>query len=190
MKSSIEINGLTTDQKLRTAKSLRTLYFTRAAFSITWVIIVLLLPKSLTTIAAALLILYPAWDVVGTFLDIRANRNNTSRLPQYTNIAISTITTIAVALSVNKSIGQTLVVFGAWAILTGIIQLILGLKRRKLFGGQWPMIISGGQSILGGVSFIMLANAPDAGIKSLAGYVAFGAFYYILAAYRLNKKVV
>ena len=49
------------------------------------------------------------------------------------------------------------------------------------------MIISGGQSIIGGTSFILLAHDPTKGITSLAGYAAFGAFYYLLAAYRLGK---
>jgi uncharacterized membrane protein HdeD (DUF308 family) len=73
------------------------------------------------------------------------------------------------------------------AILTGLIQLILTLKRRKEFGGQWPMIISGGQSMLGGSSFTILAHAPTSGINSVAGYAAFGAFYFLFAAFRLTK---
>jgi uncharacterized membrane protein HdeD (DUF308 family) len=78
-------------------------------------------------------------------------------------------------------------VFGAWAILTGLIQLFLALRRRTILGGQWPMIISGGQSVVGGVSFIVLAHDPAMGIASLAGYAGFGAFYYLLSAFRLSK---
>lgn len=49
------------------------------------------------------------------------------------------------------------------------------------------MIISGGQSVAGGISFIALAHDPTMGITSLAGYAAFGAFYYLLSAFRLAK---
>jgi len=80
-------------------------------------------------------------------------------------------------------------VFGAWAIGTGLIQLILGLRRKKFLGGQWPMIISGGQSVIGGTVNIILAHDPTRGIPSLATYVAFGAFYYLLAAFRLSRTV-
>lgn len=165
---------------------LRNLYYTRAAFSICWVILVVLCAKISPAIATALLIIYPAWDVFGTFLDIRANPDS-SHKAQYVNAAISIATTIAVGFALQKGVPEALITFGIWAIGTGLIQLILGLRRRKSLGGQWPMIISGGQSIIGGASFILLAHDPTKGITSLAGYAAFGAFYYLLAAYRLSK---
>lgn len=174
-------------QAVETAKSLRKLYFTRAGFSIIWVILIALFAKTSTTAAYVLLIIYPAWGVLGTLLDIRANNNSSSKMPQYVNAAISTITTIAVGLALQKGVPEALIVFGIWAIGTGLIQLILGLRRRKSLGGQWPMIISGAQSMLGGTSFILLAHDPTKGITSLAGYAAFGAFYYLLAAFRLSK---
>ncbi|TSJ44107.1 hypothetical protein FO440_08010 [Mucilaginibacter corticis] len=180
---------MTSNISSKTAGSLRKLYFIRAAFSITWVILVALFAKTSPGIGSLLLIIYPAWDVVGTFLDIRANKNSPSKTPQYVNLVISSITTVAVGIAIQKGVPEALMVFGAWAIGTGLIQLILGLRRRKLLGGQWPMIISGGQSMLGGTSFIILAHDPTKGITSLAGYAAFGAFYYLLAALRLSKTV-
>jgi len=172
----------------QTAGALRKLYFTRAAFSVIWVILVSLFANTSLTFAIILLIVYPAWDVVGTFLDIRANHDSPSKTPQYVNAVISGITTIAVGIALQKGVPEALMVFGVWAILTGIIQLILGLRRRKSLGGQWPMIISGGQSVIGGISFIVLAHDPKMGITSLAGYAAFGAFYYLLSAFRLPGK--
>nr|WP_295929026.1 hypothetical protein [uncultured Dyadobacter sp.] len=170
-----------------TASALRSLYFIRAAFSIVWVSLIFALANTSPGLAQALLILYPAWDVLGTFADIRANRGGASKTPQYVNAVISTFTTAAVAVALQKGIPEALIVFGLWAILTGAIQLILGLKRRKSLGGQWPMIISGGQSMIGGASFILLAHDPKMGITSLAGYAAFGAFYYLLAGFRLSR---
>ncbi|UOE49271.1 hypothetical protein MTO98_33290 [Mucilaginibacter sp. SMC90] len=178
-----------TSAAANTARELRKLYFTRVAFSVTWVILVSLLAKTSFTAATILLVIYPLWDVVGTFLDIRANQGNgTSVTPQYVNAAISIVTTIAVGFAITKGVPSALIVFGAWALLTGLIQLVLGLKRRKEFGGQWPMILSGGQSMLAGISFIAMAHSPNMGIVNLAGYSAFGAFYYLLAAIRLGKS--
>ncbi|MET4141516.1 hypothetical protein [Pedobacter sp. UYP1] len=188
MTSIDQKNIETAGQAAETAKSLRKLYFIRAAFSVTWVILVALLAKSSFGIACVLLVIYPAWDVMGTFLDIRTNNGSVSKTPQYINAAISIITTIAVGFALQAGVPEALMVFGVWAILTGLIQLILGLRRRKLLGGQWPMMISGGQSIIGGTSFILLAHDPTMGITNLAGYAAFGAFYYLLAAFRLGKK--
>lgn len=169
-----------------TATSLKKLYFTRAAFSILWVIFVFLFAKTPTLFAAVLLIIYPAWDVLGTIYDIRLNDGK--KTPQYVNAVISAFTTIAVIVAWQKGVKETIIVFGIWAIGTGLIQLILGLRRRQLLGGQWPMIISGGQSMIGGTSFILLANDQSKGITGLAGYVAFGAFYYLLAAFRLSSS--
>ncbi|MET3879342.1 DUF308 domain-containing protein [Chitinophaga sp. OAE865] len=176
-------------QTIQTARSLRNLYFLRASFSIIWVILVSLLAKNNPGIATFLFIIYPAWDAAATFLDIKANPPATSKTPQYINATISIITTIAVILALQNGIPGAFIVFGAWAILTGLIQLILGVRRRKQLGGQWPMIISGGQSVLAGAAFINMTHAPNAGITTLAGYAAFGAFYFILAALRLSKTI-
>jgi len=175
-------------QAVETARSLRKLYFTRATFSVVWVIVISLFAKNFE-LASVLLIIYPTWDVVGTFLDIRANHNNHSKTPQYVNAVISGITAVAIGIALQKGVPEALIVFGAWAIGTGLIQLILGLRRKKFLGGQWPMIISGGQSVIGGTATIILAHDHTRGIPSLATYVAFGAFYYLLAAFRLSKTI-
>lgn len=135
-----------------------------------------------------MLLLYPLWDVAATFFDIRANRAASSRLPQYANILIGLLTTVAVGVALRQGVPTVLIVFGAWAILTGLIQLTLGLRRRRTFGGQWPMVLSGGQSVIAGASFIAMAQAPTMSIVNLAGYPAFGAFYFLLAAIHLGKS--
>ncbi|MBE9463617.1 DUF308 domain-containing protein [Dyadobacter subterraneus] len=187
MSSSSSFQESADSQSVETARALRRLYFMRAAFSVCWAILIGLFSAKSAGLATALLAFYPIWDVLGTIADIRANRNGASKTPQYLNAAISLITSIAVIIALQKGIPQTLIVFGAWAILTGLIQFILGLSRRKVLSGQWPMIISGAQSTIAGVSFIVLAHEPTQGITSLAGYALFGAFYYLLAGFRLNK---
>lgn len=190
MNSSIEsINTTNSTITVQTARSLRRLYFTRTAFSVIWVILVSIFVKTNHGIAEILFIIYPAWDVFATYLDIKANPPQVSKTPQYVNAVIGGLATIGVALALQKGVSVALIVFGAWAIVTGLVQLILGLRRRKEFGGQWPMIISGGQSMLAGSVFIAMANSPTMGINSLAGYSAFGAFYFLLAAIRLSKTI-
>lgn len=176
-------------QIVQTAKALRQLYFIRVAFSVTWIILVVFLAKTSFLIASILLIIYPVWDVIGTLLDIRANHNSPSKTPQYVNAVISALTAVALGLALQKGIPEALMVFGGWAILTGLIQFILGLGRRKILGGQWPMIISGAQSTVAGISFIVMAYDPAMGIVNLAGYSGFGVFYYLLAAISLSKTI-
>ncbi len=170
------------------ARSLRTLYYVRAAFNIIWVTLISIYANSSPEITAALLIIYPIWDVVGTIADILINRGTGSLMPQYVNLAMSSIAAIAVGFAIRDGVPQALIVFGIWAMIAGIIQLITGLQRQKALGGQWPIIISGGQSTIGGLSFIVLSNSP-LGLASLAGYSAFGAFYFILAAITITKRL-
>jgi hypothetical protein len=183
--SNLSVSG----HAVETAKSLRQLYFTRVAFSVLWIILVVTLAKTNNTIATILFIIYPAWDVVATFFDIKANPPTANKTPQYINAGISALTTIAVIIALQNGIPAALMVFGAWAFLTGLIQLILGLSRRKHFEGQWPMIISGAQSMLAGGFIIATAHKASEGVVSLAGYSAFGAFYFALAAFRLGKTI-
>lgn len=189
MTSATQSSFGVSSQAAETARSLRRLYFMRVGFSIVWVILVLALAKTNAAIATILFIIYPAWDAIATYFDIQANPPAANKTPQYVNAVISIVTTISVIVALQKGIPEALIVFGAWAILTGLIQLILGLRRRKQLGGQWPMIISGGQSMLAGGSFIAMAHAPDQGITTLAGYAAFGAFYFLLTAFALSKTI-
>ena len=46
------------------------------------------------------------------------------------------------------------IIFGAWAILSGLLQLGTAVRRWKRFGAQWAMVLSGGQSALAGGFFI------------------------------------
>jgi hypothetical protein len=170
------------------SRSLRTLYFGRTAFSLLWVILVSIYARTNGPIASLLFVIYPAWDVLATWLDIKASPAHVSKTPQHVNAVIGILTTIGVALALQKGVPEALIVFGVWAIVTGLIQLILGLRRRKELGGQWPMIISGGQSMLAGTAFILMAHSPSMGISSLAGYAAFGAFYFLISAIRLSKS--
>ena len=172
---------------VKIAQSLRTLYFLRTGFSVLWIILLSFFLKTNPLIARILFVVYPAWDVFATYLDIKANPAYVSKTPQYVNAGVGILTTIGVALALQKGIPEALVVFGLWAIIAGLIQLILGLRRRRELGGQWPMILSGAQSMLAGCSFIFLAHSPTMGISSLAGYSAFGAFYFLIAAIRLSK---
>src|SRR4051812_17175735 len=121
MKSTNQTSNFNSSEAVETASSLRTLYFTRAAFSIVWVVLVAALAKTNVTMATILFIIYPAWDALATFFDIRANPPTANKTPQFVNIAISITTTVAVIIALQKGIPEALIVFGARAFLTGLI---------------------------------------------------------------------
>ncbi|HEX4444685.1 MAG TPA: DUF308 domain-containing protein [Galbitalea sp.] len=181
-------------QKVNIPAALRTLYFIRAGFSVVWVTLVFLLASTVTTatsptaIAIVLLVIYPVWDAVATFLDARATPSAPSHLAQYVGILVG-LAAAVVLLIVAAGLTPMLIVFGAWASVSGAVQLTLALGRRKPVGGQWPMIISGGLSVLAGISFIVTASAPRTSLTTIAGYSAFGAFWYLLCAILLIGAV-
>jgi len=169
---------------------LRTYYFTRAAVSIIWIALAVSIGRGNPAIAAVLLVAYPAWDALANYLDARNSGGLRSNLSQCLNLVVSLLTAIAVAIALGVSMNAVFVVFGAWATLSGLFQLVTAARRWKAIGAQWVMILSGAQSALAGVFFILMARAatpPD--ITSIAGYAGLGAFYFLLSAVWLTVTI-
>jgi uncharacterized membrane protein HdeD (DUF308 family) len=162
---------------------LKSYYFTRAAFSVVWVAAAFTLAHSMSGIVGALLLIYPAWDAVANLVDAQRNGGVKRNPTQLLNTVVSAVTTAAVGIALTMSMNAVLGVFGAWATLSGLLQLATGIRRRKNFGAQWPMILSGAQSTFVGIMFLQQANSVDIpSITAIAPYAAFGAFYFLAAA--------
>ncbi|WP_250623294.1 hypothetical protein [Pinirhizobacter soli] len=170
--------------------SLRHFYFLRSAVAFTWVALVLLISHlaAPALVAAVLLLLYPAWDALANVLDARRSGGLSANPGQRLNAVISIATTaaLAIALGVGGNAGG-IFVFAAWALLSGLLQLYVGIRRRKM-GGQVFMMISGAQSALAGVVMALQAFGKTPTIAQLAPYAAFGGLYFLLAALRLTFK--
>jgi uncharacterized membrane protein HdeD (DUF308 family) len=162
---------------------LKKYYFTRAAFSVVWVGAVFGLADGPVAVVAALLVIYPAWDAFANLVDAQRNGGLLGNLTQTFNAAVSSVTTIAVAIALSQSMNAVLGVFGVWAALSGLLQLATGVRRWKSYGAQWPMILSGIQSTGAGVMFMIQSNAPEVPhVTAVAPYAAFGAFYFLISA--------
>lgn len=162
---------------------LRQYYFLRAAFSVAWVIAAFAIAPSSAVIAVALLIAYPAWDAAANYLDALRSGGLDQNRTQGLNVLVSLATTIAVILALQVSMNWVLGIFGAWAILSGLLQLGTAVRRWKRFGAQWAMVLSGGQSALAGGFFIFQATMPAVpSIANVAGYAAVGALYFLVSA--------
>lgn len=161
---------------------LRSYYFGRAIFSIAWIAAAILFSGQ-TGPAAFLLVIYPAWDALANLVDARVNGGLKANPSQAWNVAVSTITALAVVVAISNSTYAVLAVFGVWATLSGLLQLYTAVRRWRHFGAQWVMVLSGGQSALAGgfmVSRSLGTVAPT--ILDIVPYVAFGAFYFLLSA--------
>jgi uncharacterized membrane protein HdeD (DUF308 family) len=158
-------------------------YFVRFAVSAAWVALAFTVARSAPALAAVMLVAYPAWDALANFLDASRSGGLAANKSQLLNVIVSTVTAIAVAIALGKSMNAVLVVFGIWAVFAGLLQLVTGVRRWKSFGAQWAMILSGAQSALVGGLFVKMAGGPQAvGIANVAPYAAFGAFYFLVSA--------
>jgi uncharacterized membrane protein HdeD (DUF308 family) len=165
-----------------TSHWLKSYYLVRAGVAVAWVVGAFTIGEA-TPIAAVLLVAYPAWDAAANFVDAQRNGGLKANPSQSLNVVVSAVTGIAVALTLGAGMNAVLGVFGVWAVLAGLFQLITGVRRWRTYGAQWAMILAGAQSAIVGVVFINQANAAAVpGITDIAPYAAFGAFYFLLSA--------
>jgi hypothetical protein len=162
------------------------LYFIRFAFAIAWVLVMLTTADHLGPLARTLLVLYPLVDAGAALVDIRTSRTGGAPALLYANVAVSLAAAAGVAVTGGSGIPAVLRVWGAWAIVAGLIQLLVGVRRRRM-GGQWPMIVSGGISVLAGASFIAAAGADDPTLITAIGYAVPGAIFFLISALRLTR---
>ena len=96
-------------------------YFTRAGFSAVWVAAALTVGQQSASIAAALLIIYPAWDAAANFVDASRNGGLGNNRTQAINVAVSSVMTVAVVVALTMSMNWVLSAFGLWAIFSGCL---------------------------------------------------------------------
>ena len=169
------------------APALRRLYFVRFGFALIWAVVLFLTASSIGPVSATLLVIYPLFDVGAAIVDARSSRAIRSALGLYVNIAVSVIAALGLVVAVTSGIPAVLQVWGVWAVLAGLVQLIVALRRRNL-GGQWAMIASGTISTLAGISFLLQASAPHASLSNLAGYALLGGIFFLVSALRLGRN--
>lgn len=165
---------------------LKTYYFARAAFSIAWVLLALALGRLHPLLGAILLVLYPVWDAAANYVDAARSGGLGRNRTQAINVAVSLLTALAVLVALQMGLGAVLAVFGAWAFVSGLLQLATAVRRWSGSGAQWAMILSGAQSALAGTFFVIQSQgAVEAVVPIIAGYAGFGAVYFLISGLAL-----
>jgi uncharacterized membrane protein HdeD (DUF308 family) len=142
---------------------------------------------SVPTAAAVLLVAYPLIDVVSSAVEASERPASARALP-IVNALISLAASVGLGVAAaGADAGTTLAVFGAWAIVSGAVQLGTAAMRRRAGGRELPMIVSGAISTVAGVSFVAGSSSDVAHLTSLAGYAAFGAVLYLVWAARSGR---
>ena len=164
-------------------------YFTRAGVSAVWVALAFTLGVANPAIGVVLLVVYPAWDALANILDARASGGLGTNLSQTANAVISIFAAIAMGISATSGLQAMIAIFGLWAVLAGLFQLITGVRRWRAYDAQWAMVLSGAQSALaGGFFFHLSTTQAELSISSVGGYAGFGAFYFLVSALWLRFR--
>lgn len=100
---------------------LQSYYYIRAAGSIVWIALAVLMGKHNPTIGAVLLVLYPAWDALANYFDASKSGGLAVNPPQRFNLIVSLIVTAAIIWALTVSMNATIKVFGLWAIFSGVL---------------------------------------------------------------------
>jgi uncharacterized membrane protein HdeD (DUF308 family) len=166
---------------------LKTYYYLRFVVSTVWVGLAFTVGKAVPPVAAVMFVAYPAWDAIANYIDASRSGGLGRNRSQMLNVLVSIVTAVAVAWALPHGQHDVLKVFGIWASLSGLFQLVTGVVRWKSYGAQWAMILSGAQSVLAGIFMLKQAGGTEVvGIVDIAPYAAFGAFYFLVSAISLT----
>jgi len=166
---------------------LKVYYYLRFAVSAIWVALAFTVAKALPPLATVMLVAYPTWDALANYLDASRSGGLARNMSQLLNFVVSMLTAVAVAATIPHGMHAVLQIFGAWAVLSGLFQLITGVRRWKSYGAQWAMILSGAQSGLAGAHMLsQAAGTAPVSITDIAPYAAFGALYFLISAVSLT----
>ena len=135
-------------------------------------------------VGAVLLVAYPQWDCLANYVDAVRSGGIRTNPTQVLNAAVNAVATLAVALALSPDVHHAIGVIGVWAVLTGVLQLSTGVRRWRSAAAQWPQILSGVQSCLGGIYFVTRAIAPATSVSAadIVPYAGFGALYFAISA--------
>lgn len=174
------------------AHKLRNLYFLRFAFALIWVGIMFATatqavePNVLLTV---LLVLYPAFDAGAVLWQLRADPDRyRPKTSEWAGVAVSVAVAIALGITSSVSVTAALAVWGLWAILAGIAQLMTAIHNRQA-GGQVAQMLSGGISVFAGAGFLWQGLQGSGTLAGAAGYAGLGAVFFLISAIRLSAKL-
>jgi uncharacterized membrane protein HdeD (DUF308 family) len=138
-------------------------------------------------LVALVLAAYPLIDALCSAAEAAAARGSAARL-SLVNATLSATASVALAVAaLGSDAGAVLAVFGAWASVSGALQLGVAIARRRAGSREVEMIVSGGLSTIAGVTFAAASAQDAAHLANLAGYAALGAVLFLVWAARRTR---
>ncbi|MFI6814502.1 DUF308 domain-containing protein [Nonomuraea sp. NPDC050328] len=163
--------------------SLIKLYLGRGLLAVAWAAAFASAHAELDAVAIALLVGYPLIDAVSSLIDLRSNPDRSERRVTQFNGVLSTVAAVAVGVAGFGGAAAVLHVFGAWAVVSGAAQVLVGLRRRgPELGQQWPMLVAGGLSFLVGIFYNFQALDGTPALDVLSVYATGGGVFFLAQA--------
>jgi uncharacterized membrane protein HdeD (DUF308 family) len=170
----------------RPGATLRRIYVIRFAFALVWAALIFVTSSTIGPLTTVLLVLYPLVDAGAVILQIRSEGESRGPRPaEWANVALSVLAAIALGWASTVSSAAVLIVWGSWAIVSGVTQLFAAILRRKS-GGQVALIVSGAISVLAGGAFAAQGVQGGGNITGIGGYAILGGIFFLIAAIRLT----
>jgi uncharacterized membrane protein HdeD (DUF308 family) len=124
---------------------------------------------------------------VASVFDARGQRGS-ARQPLELNALVSVVAAVALGIAAGGDKGDILAVFGVWALLTGVAQLVVAVRRRMILGRQWPLLLAGAGSTVFGVAFLIMSGSADPKLEMVAVYAAGGGIEFVIQAWLLTRR--
>jgi len=168
------------------APTLRRLYFVRFAIAIVWAILVFTTAAHAGAFLTVLLVVYPLVDAAAVIWQLRSEgRAASPRVAEVINVVLSVLAAIGLGIAASISISSALAVWGIWAIVAGLLQLITAILRLRT-GGQIPLIVSGAISVFAGGGFLFQGLMGASTASGPGGYAILGGIFFLISAIRLT----
>jgi len=146
---------------------------------------------------SALVILFGIYAIFDGLLSLFSALTNRNR-PGWLLLLIGSIAGIAVGILTfiwpRVTALMLLYVIAAWALVTGVLELVAAFQLRRELEGEWALALAGATSIILG---LLLALRPSSGLIAVAWFVGVYAILFgillIILGFRLrglHKKLI
>lgn len=126
-----------------------------------------------------LMLLFGAYVLVDGVFGLVQSIRNREQMSQWWLWALEGLLGIAVGVLTFIAPGVTayvlLIFIAAWAVVGGIIRIVMAIRLRKEIRGEWFLVASGALSVLFGVVIFLM---PEAGILSIVWLIGFYAILF------------
>ena len=141
---------------------------------------------------AALILLFGGYAVAGGILTIVAAIANRHGEARWGSLLLSGVLSLVVGILTFMMPGVTglvlLYLIAAWAIVTGVSEIIAAIRLRKFITGEWLLVVAGALSVLFGIFLVVFPGAGALAVTLWIGtYAIMAGILLIALGFRLRS---